>query len=157
MSDKYILGIDASNISTGGGLTHLVELLNAVNPNLYGFRRVVIWSSKSTLSAIDDTDWLKKCCNKYLDRNLFYRVFWQKFYLEHELNREKCDLLFVPGGSFVTDFKPVITINQNLLPFELDEIKRFGFSFLSIKFLFTFFSTQFLSEIEIIHQLNFFF
>ena len=133
MSDKYILGIDASNISTGGGLTHLVELLNAVNPNLYGFRRVVIWSSKSTLSAIDDADWLKKCFHKYLDRNLFYRVFWQKFYLEHELNREKCDLLFVPGGSFVTDFKPVITINQNLLPFELDEIKRFGFSFLSIK------------------------
>ena len=31
------LGIDASNISAGGGLTHLVELLRVVNPILYGF------------------------------------------------------------------------------------------------------------------------
>ena len=135
MSAKNILGIDASIISTGGSLTHLVELLNIVNPKLYGFKKVVIWSSKSTLSALDDFSWLKKRYHKYLDKNLFYRIFWQKFFLDNELNKEKCDLLFVPGGSFVTNFKPVVTINQNLLPFELGEIKRYGFSFLSIKFL----------------------
>ena len=48
MSANKILGIDASHFSTGGGLTHLVEFLNAAKPPLYGFKKVVIWSSKSS-------------------------------------------------------------------------------------------------------------
>ena len=135
MVTNNILGIDASNISTGGGLTHLVELLNAANPTSYGFKKVVIWSSKSTLSCIKNHSWLKKCFHKSLDKNLLNRVFWQKYYLNDELNNENCNLLFVPGGSFVTSFRPIITISQNLLPFELKEIYRYGLSFLTLKFL----------------------
>ena len=135
MSANNILGIDASNISTGGGLTHLVEFLNAANPPLYGFKKVVIWSSKSTLSCIKNHSWIKKCFHESLDKNLLHRVVWQKFYLNDELNNENCNLLFVPGGSFVTSFRPIITISQNLLPFELKEIKRYGLSLLTLKYL----------------------
>ena len=135
MSANNILGIDASNISTGGGLTHLVEFLNAANPPLYGFKKVVIWSSKSTLSCIKNHSWLKKCFHESLDKNLLHRVVWQKFYLTDELNNENCNLLFVVGGSFTTSFRPIITISQNLLPFELKEIKRYGLSFLLLKLL----------------------
>ena len=41
MIAKNILGIDASNISTGGGLTHLVEFLNAAKPPLYGLIKLL--------------------------------------------------------------------------------------------------------------------
>ena len=34
------LGIDASNIRDGGGMTHLVQLLRAAEPSTCGFERV---------------------------------------------------------------------------------------------------------------------
>jgi hypothetical protein len=37
-----ILGIDASNIREGGGVTHLVELLRSVDPLVHGFSQVVV-------------------------------------------------------------------------------------------------------------------
>ena len=58
METKYIIGIDASNIRTGGGLTHLVELLSVVNPILYGFNKIVVWSSLSTLAHIKDKQFI---------------------------------------------------------------------------------------------------
>ena len=41
-SNNLNLGIDASNIRTGGGLTHLVELLNAATPQEYGINKVIV-------------------------------------------------------------------------------------------------------------------
>jgi glycosyltransferase involved in cell wall biosynthesis len=41
----------------------------------------------------------------------------------------------VPGGSYAGNFHPVIAISQNLLPFDLVEIRRYGISFFSLKLL----------------------
>ena len=62
-----ILGIDASNIRAGGGLTHLVELLGAADPLAHDFSRVVVWSGRSTLSRIEDRDGLGKVSGPVLD------------------------------------------------------------------------------------------
>ena len=43
------LGIDASNIRAGGGVTHLVELLRAVDRLAYGFSQVIVWGGQGTL------------------------------------------------------------------------------------------------------------
>ena len=52
-----ILGIDASNIRGGGGITHLVELLKAAHPAQHGFGKVVVWSGQETLSKIEERPW----------------------------------------------------------------------------------------------------
>ncbi len=49
-----ILGIDASNLRRGGGITHLVEVLKAAKPQDYGFTKVIVWSGSSTLDQIKD-------------------------------------------------------------------------------------------------------
>jgi hypothetical protein len=49
-----ILGIDASNVRGGGGVTHLVELLAAADPVAAGFKCVVVWSGQATLGRIAD-------------------------------------------------------------------------------------------------------
>ena len=134
-SNNFKLGIDASNISVGGGLTHLVELLNAATPYKYGFKKVIVWASQSILAQINDQPWLKKCSHKSLEKNLFHRALWQRNTLGLEVQKENCDLLFVPGGSFVTDFRPIVTMSQNLLPFEWRELRRYGFSLLTLKWL----------------------
>lgn len=51
------IGIDATNIKTGGVLTHLYEILCELDPSKFGIERVVIWGGTSTLAKIEDKDW----------------------------------------------------------------------------------------------------
>jgi glycosyltransferase involved in cell wall biosynthesis len=130
-----ILGVDASNIRAGGGLTHLVELLRAANPRVHGFKQVIVWGCLATLAKIDERDWLRKVNDPLLNRSLPIRVFWQRFRLRGLAQQIGCDVLFVPGGSDVSGFKPMVTMSQNLLPFEWREMRRYGWSLYTFKFL----------------------
>lgn len=127
-----ILGIDASNIRAGGGLTHLVELLSSVEPEIEGFNKVIVWGSRKTLSQIPERNWLVLTHDNRLDARLISRIYWQHWVLP-ELAARSCDVLFVPGGTFHKGATPVVTMSQNLLPFEGKEILRFGVSWALIR------------------------
>jgi len=128
------LGIDASNIRGGGGVTHLVELLGNATPQNYGFDRVTVWSGKSTLQAVKNRPWLNKVHVPLLDRALPMRLYWQTFMLDRLAHLSECDVLLVPGGSYAGRFRPFVTMSQNLLPFEPREIARYGLSLISLRF-----------------------
>ncbi len=128
LKDRMILGIDASNIRGGGGVTHLKELLEHAEAPKFGFDSVIVWSGKKTLVQIADRSWLKKIDVPELNKSLFHRVYWQKFKLSQEAEKYNCDLLFIPGGSFSGNFKNIVSMSQNLLPFDWTEMKRYGFS-----------------------------
>lgn len=130
-----ILGIDASNIRGGGGLTHLVELLRCADPASHGFERVVVWASGDTLDRIEDRPWLDKCGSRLLEGGFASRTFWQRFALSGAVRSRGCDALYVPGGSYAGSFSPVVAFSQNLLPFEWRELLRFGWSFTTAKFI----------------------
>lgn len=129
-----ILGIDASNIRRGGGVTHLIELLNAFELTENGFSKIIIWSSSATLQKISDRIEIKKKWHPWLEYSLPFRILWQYFILSKSAKRENCHILFVPGGTFCGTFKPFVTMSQNLLPFEKKELYRYGFSWLAVKF-----------------------
>lgn len=128
-----ILGIDASNLRTGGGVTHLTELLRAANPAEQGFSQVIVWSGQATLKRIEDHPWLVKRTELVLEKNFLHRALWQRKPLGLRAKAEHCDVLFVPGGSFATSFRPVVTMSRNLLPFEWRELMRYGWSTFSLK------------------------
>jgi glycosyltransferase involved in cell wall biosynthesis len=130
-----ILGVDASNIRAGGGLTHLVEMLKAAEPAVHGFSRVIVWGGNSTLKKLGERDWLVKSHLPCLDRSLPIRACWQRLGLSALARASHCDLLFVPGGTYVGDFHPIVTMSRNLLPFEWRELKRFGWSLQTLKLL----------------------
>jgi glycosyltransferase involved in cell wall biosynthesis len=120
-----ILGIDAYNIRAGGCVTHLCEILKVVNPKIYGFNRVVVWGNAATLAKIDDRDWLCKVHVPLLERALMYRIFWHRFMSKKIVQHTECNLLFVPGGSNANGFYPIVTMSQNMLPFEWHELWRY--------------------------------
>ncbi|HEX2721931.1 MAG TPA: glycosyltransferase family 1 protein [Gemmatimonadaceae bacterium] len=130
-----ILGIDASNIRQGGGVTHLVEILRIADPVSSGFSRVVLWANRKVLDAIEDRQWLTKISDPVFEKNLIYRAYWQRFRLSRAARLEKCDVLFAPGGSYAAGFRPVVTMSRNMLPFEWSELKRFGYSAMTLKLL----------------------
>jgi len=44
------IGIDASNVKKGGGITHLIEFLNSINLAAHDDLMVVIWGGELLLS-----------------------------------------------------------------------------------------------------------
>ena len=128
-------GIDATNLRHGGGITHLAELLGAAEPAAVGFKRVVVWGGRPTLSMLDDRPWLDKRSPPALDKALLRRSLWQRFSLSRSARTAGCDVLFVPGGTYQGDFYPVVTMSRNLLPFEMRELRRYNVSLLTLKML----------------------
>ena len=129
------IGIDASNIRVGGGVTHLVELLRAAKPQEHGFDQVIIWGGSATLNCVENRPWLRKVYEPVLDQSLPMRLYWQLFTLDRLLQREGYDALFVPGGTYIGAFRPFVTFSQNLLPFEWEEARRYGVSWMLLKML----------------------
>ncbi|HZH72607.1 MAG TPA: hypothetical protein VFD91_08960 [Mariniphaga sp.] len=129
------IGIDATNISRGGGITHLVELLKVADPDVHNFSHIYIWSSSSTLETINDKPWITKIHSTLLDKSLPFRVFYQNHLLSDEARKLNCSILFVPGGTFLGDFRPFVVMCQNMLPFETKEMKRYGLSLTFLKFI----------------------
>lgn len=131
-----IVCIDASNIRVGGGVTHLVEMLRAADPIRYGFSKVIVWGPKKTLDKLDGLpNWLVRQYLPQLDQGLLTRAGWQRRDLSDLARSNSCDLLFVPGGTYVGNFKPVVSMSQNLLPFEFKELLRYGLSKMLVKML----------------------
>lgn len=129
------IGIDASNLRAGGGRTHLIEFFGHLKENRCGLSRVIIWGSSQTLDLIDDFEWVVKVTNSSLNGNAIKRLFWQTFSLSNSACKYNCDLLFVPGGMFLGNFRPFVTMSRNMLPFQTSELLRFGFSTMTIKLL----------------------
>src|SRR5205814_1663635 len=116
------VGIDASNLRVGGGLTHLVELLRAADPGASGFERVVVWGRAKTLERLEPREWLETIPVPALEHGVVRRVLWQQFALPHAVRDARCDVLFSPGGSAPAGVHPLVTMSRNLLPFEWREL-----------------------------------
>lgn len=130
-----ILGIDASNIRGGGGVTHLAELLRAAEPKRHGFEQVVVWAPRTTLERLIERAWLIKRDDRLLERGWLCRLWWQRNRLGKLLRGASCTLLFVPGGSFVTNFRPIVTMSRNLLPFQWAELRRYPVGLVLLRLL----------------------
>ena len=132
---SLVIGIDATNIRQGGGITHLLELLSVDSVAVYGIKQVVIVGNQFLLDQISERPWLKKVAPNGLKASFVRRIFWQFFCLPQLIADLHCDVLLSASGVDYTGFRPLVSISQNLLPFELAELKRFGFSLTTIRLL----------------------
>lgn len=121
------LAIDASNIRQGGGVTHLSQMLAAAEPLAAGISQVTVWAPRSTVDQLPVRPWLTTTSPPWIEGGLPRRLLGQQILLKRELIRSGCDVLFSPGGTIpVRRGVPVVTMSQNLLPFEPLEAARFG-------------------------------
>jgi glycosyltransferase involved in cell wall biosynthesis len=126
--ENLVVGIDASNLREGGGITHLVELLSVARPLEHGVTQVIVFGGSHILNTLADQPWLVKCFVPELDRNLLFRLYWQRFKFVSQARSQGCSLLFAPGGSYFGAFEPAVTMSRNMLPFESAEMGRYGWS-----------------------------
>jgi len=121
------LGIDASNIRQGGGVTHLSQLLAAAEPQAAGFAQVTVWACQATVASLPRRPWLATRSPGWTEAGLPRRLMGQQLLLPRALADAGCDVLFSPGGTLPAQAGlPTVTMSQNLLPFEPREALRFG-------------------------------
>lgn len=121
------LAIDASNIRQGGGITHLSQLLSAASPMDTSIHHVTVWACAETAAQLPDHSWLTKLSPAWVEAGMFKRMLGQQLLLGREMARRGCEVLFSPGGTVPIYIEvPVVTMSQNMLPFEPEEAKRFG-------------------------------
>lgn len=121
------LGIDATNIRQGGGVTHLSQLLRAGEPAAAGIERVTVWACQSTAAALPVRPWLVRRSAPWMEAALPRRMVGQQLQLPRALREAGCHVLFSPGGTLPAWCPvPAVTMSQNMLPFEPLEAARFG-------------------------------
>jgi hypothetical protein len=126
------VGVDASNLRQGGGVTHLVQLLAAAVPGDAEVSRVTVWGGRDILEVLPDRPWLERCHESALDRHGLSRTRWQQRALA-SLAAKSVDVLFSPGGTYLGGFRPFVTMFRNMLPFDTSERRRYGLSRMRLK------------------------
>lgn len=126
------VGIDGSNLRTGGGVTHLAQLLGAAEPALSGIERVTVWGARRLLDDLPDRAWLARTHEAALDGNAISRTVWQQRRLAR-VARGAVDLLFAPGGTYIGAFRPFVTMFRNMLPWDAAERQQYGLSRMRVK------------------------
>lgn len=133
------IGIDATNIGSGGGVTHLKEILNNFNHEMFknDIEKIVVFSSQLVLDQLNDFDFLDKVTYDKLNKSLLSRIYFQLFKFDNEIIKH-CDILFSLAGDYIGKFTPLVSMSRNMLLYERDiwidikspiEILRFWLNF----------------------------
>lgn len=121
------LGIDATNLRQGGGITHLVELLSCFDPSQSSINTVTVWCGRDLEPKLPKRDWLIIRSDTWIDKNRFLRFLGQQFFLSRLMESAGCNVGFFPGGVIPLSSKlPAVTMSQNMLPFDLSQARLFG-------------------------------
>jgi glycosyltransferase involved in cell wall biosynthesis len=121
------IAIDATRVKSGGGIAHLLGILNTENIHGYGIEKVHIWSYRQLLDRLPNRPWLIKHCPSVTEASLFRQIYWQAFELRKEIERSGCHLLFAVDASTFSRFKPMVVLSQNMIPFEVGFNDIYGY------------------------------
>ena len=130
-----IIGINAINIKSYGGKTHLVNLVNFIvrNDDFSEYDKIYIWTNSQNNKEIIKNKKIKVFIK---DLNFFKSLFWNLIEFRNILKKNKVDILFLPSGiDYFYNIKKVILF-QNLIPFDNNEIVKYGFSLTTLKIYF---------------------
>ncbi|MDC0309229.1 glycosyltransferase family 4 protein [bacterium] len=122
------LGINASRARSGGGVAHLIGILQEANPADFGIEKVHVWSYEKLLAALPTAPWLIKHAPPELDLSLLRQLWWERFSLPKELRKVCCNVLLNVDAGSVCHFRPAVTMSRDMLSYDLGEIERYGVS-----------------------------
>lgn len=130
---QVVIGIDAGNTRTGGGLTYLSEMMAGANPAAHGVKRVVVWGNSVALARMPLRPWLDLRHQREHDEVYAAGFLWQRRELEAQARAEGCDLLFFPGSTYLGNFQPYVAVSQNMLPFSPVERERYNLGWMRLR------------------------
>lgn len=129
-----IIGIDAINLRSDGGKTHLLEILRNIKLSIKNENKIIVFCNHDNTFFLNDIDFINLITiPKYLNYWLI-AAFWQNLFLSKLAKSYNCDVLFNLNGTYIGKFKNYLTIQQNLLPFSFKDNIKYKFSYKFFKF-----------------------
>lgn len=126
---KVKVAVDASRVRSGGGVAHLIGILNINQIDIFNIDEVHVWSYKELLDQIPDKPWLIKHRPLATEQSIFKQLYWQATKLSDEIKNAGCQILFSADATTLCRFKPMVVLSQNMLPYENAGLGMFGLSF----------------------------
>ena len=83
-----IIGIDATNIKSDGGIVHLFELVNNFNFRNSKIKKLIIWGNSNCLKKIKKNSKIHKIQIDKFFSNTYLNILWQFFFLPIEIKKK---------------------------------------------------------------------
>jgi glycosyltransferase involved in cell wall biosynthesis len=113
----YTIFIDATNVGIGGGVSHLLELLNHFDSKRYNMN-LVVCASRAVLNKLPEVSDVRKITDPLLNKSILHRVMYQLYFFDKEIKAQKTDLLFSITGDYIGDFHKVVGMSRNMLLYD---------------------------------------
>lgn len=127
------IGIDIVSTKIGGGLDYILNLLNKSDPRKHKFKKLIIFTNYQVKRLIPKKKFIRIIPIKNDD------TFWvlrKNTLIRHFIIKKRIDLIFVPSAlNFIYKSKTIV-MNQTLLPFRFDQIRRYFPNIFFFKLLF---------------------
>jgi glycosyltransferase involved in cell wall biosynthesis len=121
-SFKKFLHIDASRLKSGGGVLHLLKLLEL---NKYSkFEKIVVHTYKNSEFEKINSNKIVIKTHPFIDKNILYQIFWQRFLLVKHISTHH--LLFTIDSTSFCKFKKTVVLNQDIIGFQEGSYKYFS-------------------------------
>jgi glycosyltransferase involved in cell wall biosynthesis len=118
MSKRLTIGIKATQIGPGGGLTHLTQCLKWFPILAPEMHFIVYAASGNERDHISDARNIDFRFYHFPSFGLPARLLWEQTALPEFVSRDKCDLLFEPGNYAIKNPPcPSVPLIHNLAPF----------------------------------------
>jgi len=122
-----VVGIDASSIRGGGGLEHLVQILNHVDIKAHNISKIIVWCNPEVRDSLPSRDGILVVSKNYF-KNPIVRMISRYFLLAREIEKN-ADVVFFPAGISLPVKIPAVGMCQNIQPFIQSERKNQGLTY----------------------------
>lgn len=123
-----ILFINACRAKSGGAVSHLTGILEKTEFRNYCFSEVHVITYKKMFNKLLPIKNIILHTHPYLNKNIFFQLYWERFLLKKLLIDHNCDILLNVDAGSVSNFSPSVVISQDLLSFIPKEMNRYFFS-----------------------------
>ncbi|WP_299434140.1 glycosyltransferase [uncultured Aquimarina sp.] len=142
------IGIDASNIGGGGGITHLKEILEAYDTDFFEkeISEIIVFGSSRTLNQLPALNILTKITFDELNGGIFKRILFQIKGYDRCIRKSNIDILLSLTGDYIGGFKPLVSMSRNMLLYDrkiwkeiksIKEVSRFWLNYKKQKICFS--------------------
>ena len=149
--------IDACTKGSGGGKRHLSEILNEFVKSENIVSKIYIWGPRSLLDILPNHSIIVKNSPRTLNVGLLGSFIWQFFFRDLNFKKIDFDCIYSPYGNYTGALRPYVSMSRNMLMFERNERKKYGYSLqrLKLKFLYFIQKKSFLNSTGFIFLSNY--
>lgn len=126
-----ILHIDASRLKSGGGIIHLIKLLEFEKYSK--FDKIIVHTYKNSEFEKFKSQKITVKTHHFLNKNIFFQIFWQRYLLKKNISSN--DLLFSIDSTSFSSFNKKVVLNQDIIGFQRGSLKYFSFKNKLISFM----------------------